>query len=172
MKVLREVCDCSMDAACEALGIDKDTYSSYEEGLVDIPVGFLYSFASYFKVELVALLTGSEPRLQDFSVVRAGRGLKVNRNKPYSYMNLAYNFQGKKAEPFLVTVFPKHERLEQSSHEGQEINYVIEGRLMVKIEDHEVILEEGDCLYFHCSKQHGMKALDNKEAKFLAIIIA
>ncbi|TKG92002.1 cupin domain-containing protein [Puteibacter caeruleilacunae] len=172
MKVLRQICDCTVEKICSVLSVDKETYLSYEAGSVDIPIGFLYSFANYFNVELVALLTGDEPKLHDFSIVRAGKGLEVERNKPYKYTNLAYNFQGKKAEPFMVTVLPNDDELEQRSHEGQEINYVVEGKLLIKIEDHEVVLEEGDCLYFHCSKKHGMKALDGKAAKFLAIIIA
>lgn len=172
MKTLREVCDCSAETICKELNIDSGTYNSYEEGSVDIPIGFLYCFANYFKVELVALLTGDEPKLHDFSIVRAGKGLEVERCKPYKYANLAYNFSDKKAEPFLVTVSPNDDDLVQSSHEGQEINYVVDGKLMVKIEDHEIVLGKGDCLYFHCSKKHGMKAMDGKDAKFLAIIIA
>jgi len=172
MKTLREICDCSIESVCKELDIDEETYNSYEKGSVDIPIGFLYYFANHFKVELVALLTGDEPKLHDFSIVRAGHGLEVERNQPYKYTNLAYNFLGKKAEPFLVTVLPNNDDLEQRSHEGQEINYVIDGKLMIKIEDHEIILEKGDCLYFHSSKKHGMKAMDSKEAKFLAIIIA
>lgn len=172
MKALREVCDCSVETICNELNIDKETYDSYEEGSIDIPIGFLYCFANHFKVELVALLTGDEPKLRDFSIVRAGKGLKVERRKPYKYTNLAYNFFDKKAEPFFVTVSPNNEELVQNNHEGQEINYVLEGKLLVKIEEHEIVLEKGDCLYFHSSKKHGMKALDGKKAKFLAIIIA
>lgn len=172
MKTLREVCDCSKETICTELSIEPVKYECYEEGLADIPVGFLYCFANYFKVELVALLTGDEPKLHNFSVVRAGKGLEVERQKPYKYSNLAYNFSDKKAEPFLVTVSPNNDDLQQSSHQGQEVNYVVDGKLMVKIEAHEVVLEKGDCLYFHSSKKHGMKALDGKEAKFLAIIIA
>jgi quercetin dioxygenase-like cupin family protein len=172
MRALREICDCSRETICNELNISTETYTSYEEGVVDIPIGFLYSFAKYFNVELVALLTGDEPKLHDFSIVRAGKGLDVERKKPYKYTNLAYNFFGKKVEPFLVTVLPNNEKLEQRSHEGQEVNYILEGKLMVKIEEHEIVLEKGDCLYFHSSKKHGMKALESKEAKFLAIIIA
>jgi len=172
MKTLREVCDCSIDVICKELNIDIETYKNYENGSTDIPIGFMYCFAKYFKVELAVLLSGDEPKLQSFSVVRAGKGLEVKRNELYRYANLAHNLQQKKAEPFLVTVSPNDTEPMQSSHDGQEINYVIEGKLMVKIEDHEIVLEKNDCLYFQCNKKHGMKALDGKEAKFLAIIIA
>ena len=34
----------------------------------------------------------------------------------------------------------------------------------------EIIMEEGDSLIFDSRSWHGMKALDGKEAKFLAIV--
>ena len=37
--------------------------------------------------------------------------------------------------------------------------------------DAENVLEEGDSVYFDATKQHGMQALNNQKAKFLAIII-
>ena len=54
---------------------------------------------------------------------------------------------------------------------GQEFNYILEGSLKVVIDKHELILEEGDSLYFDSGQNHAMKALNGKPAKFLAIII-
>jgi hypothetical protein len=42
---------------------------------------------------------------------------------------------------------------------------------MVKNCNHELVLFEGDSIYFDATKPHGMKALNGKEVKFLAIII-
>ena len=44
-----------------------------------------------------------------------------------------------------------------------ETKYVVDGK--------EMVLEEGDSVYFDATKQHGMQALNDKKAKFLAIII-
>ena len=57
-----------------------------------------------------------------------------------------------------------------NSHNGQEFNFVIEGKMLLKVEGHELILNEGDSLYFDATQPHGMKALDGKPVKFLAII--
>ena len=56
-------------------------------------------------------------------------------------------------------------------HEGQEFNYCVEGRLMILLNGQEVIMEPGDSLYFNSEMPHGMRALDGKPAKFLAIIL-
>ena len=39
------------------------------------------------------------------------------------------------------------------------------------VDGKEMVLEEGDSVYFDATKQHGMQALNNQKAKFLAIII-
>lgn len=41
------------------------------------------------------------------------------------------------------------------SHEGQEIFFVLEGRMKLRVEDQEYMMEEGDCFYLNdCSLSH------------------
>lgn len=172
IKELREIADVSVEALSAELGIDAETYRKYESGDVDIPVGFLYKIANKFNVELTAILTGENPKLHTYALVRKGKGMRVDRREPYKYQSLAYNFINKKAEPFLVTVEPgaKDALVNLNSHPGQEFNYVLEGTLKIVINDHELILNEGDSLFFDSSAKHGMKAMNGKPTKFLAII--
>lgn len=172
IRVLREISGMSIETLAKELDISVQTYQEYESGNVDIPVSFLYKIAGRFNVELTAILTGEGPRLRTYCVVRKGKGVSVERRKQYKYQNLAFNFANKKAEPFLVTVNPEPEETpaHYNSHPGQEFNYVLEGVLKVTIDGHELILNEGDSLYFDSKIKHGMKAMENKPAKFLAII--
>ena len=41
----------------------------------------------------------------------------------------------------------------------------------IVIDGKELVLEQGDSIYFDATKKHGMQALNNSNAKFLAIII-
>ena len=172
IKELREITGLSTDSLAKELGISKDLYQSYESGNNDIPVGILYEIANRFNVELTAILTGSEPKLHNYALIRKGMGVEVERKKQYKYLSLAHNFVDKKGEPFLVTVNPKTEdEFAFSSHPGQEFNYMLEGRVKIMIDGQEMILNKGDSLYFDSNLTHGMKALDDKPAKLLAIII-
>lgn len=171
IKELRNISGLTLESLAEEFGISKDAYEEYESGNVDIPVGFLYKVANKFNVELTAILTGEGPRLHTYSLVRKGKGISVERRKQYKYLSLAYNFANKKAEPFLVTVEPDESPVQYNSHPGQEFNYMIEGRMKVIINGHEIILGEGDSLYFDSGIKHAMKALDKKQARFLAIIL-
>ena len=55
--------------------------------------------------------------------------------------------------------------------DGQEFNLVIEGRMLINIEGKEIILNQGDSIYFNSKLPHGMKALDGKTVRFLAVIM-
>ena len=172
MKGLREIKGISAETLARELVIPSTLYSSYESGTTDIPVGFLYKCAQYFNVELSTLLVGDEPRLHVYSIVRKNAGVIVERHKHYKHESLAFNFMHKKAEPFMVTVEPS-EVVDRDfdSHEGQEFNYVVEGCMKIIIDNHEVILNEGDSIYFNSSYKHVMTALNNKPVRFLAVIV-
>jgi len=173
IKELREIAAISAEIFAKDLNVEISLLLEYESGKIDIPVGFLYKVAQRFNLELSALLRGDQPKLHVYSVVRRGNGLNMDRRKQYAYENLAWNFVHKKVEPFIVTVAPDKENRtpEYNSHPGQEFNYVLEGSLMVIVDGHEIVLEEGDSIYFDSGFQHAMKALNNQHTKFLAIII-
>ncbi len=173
IKELREINGLSIESLSKEFNIPIETFKKYESGDVDIPIGFLYQMANRFDVELTAIISGEEPRLRLYSVVRKDKGLSIERRKEYKYQDLSYNFINKKAETFLVTADPGEGEKKSNyySHEGQEFNYVIGGTLKVIIDGHEVVLEEGDAIYFDSGHKHGMKAMNNKAAKFIAVII-
>ena len=173
IKGLREISGISAESLSKELGINLKNYLEYESGSLDIPVSFLYKIAQKLDIELSALLSGDNPKLRVYCIVRNGKGLCVERDKQYKYESLANNFVDKKAEPFLVTVDPEPEgnSANFNSHPGQEFNYVIEGSMKIIIDGHEIILNEGDSIYFDSSYNHAMIALNKKPARFLALIL-
>jgi transcriptional regulator with XRE-family HTH domain len=172
MKVLREIAGLTEEQLAEQLGIPAKDYMLYEAGETDIPISILLKISEKFNVEFTALVTGQEPKLQRYTLVRKGKGLDVNRRKDYKYNSLAYNFINKVAEPFLVTVEPKPDNtpVPRNTHPGQEFNYVLEGNLKIILNNQEIILNEGDSLYFDSGIPHGMQAI-GKTARFLAVIL-
>jgi transcriptional regulator with XRE-family HTH domain len=173
IKEIREISGISAETLAAKLGISADTYLNYESGNTDIPVGIIFEISEYFNIELSVMLGGDNPKLRIYGVVRNSKGLKLERRKQYKYESLAYNFIQKKAEPFMVTVDPRPEDslLEFNSHAGQEFNYVIKGTMMTVIDGHEIILNEGDSIYFNSGYKHAMRALNNEQVKFLAIVL-
>ncbi|MBN2544365.1 MAG: cupin domain-containing protein [Spirochaetes bacterium] len=172
IKEIREINGVSEESISKEFNIGLDLYKKYESGEIEIPVSLLSLVSSKFNIDITSLLTGEEPKLRIYCVVRKDSGPEIDRRKEYKYRDLSYNFINKKAETFLVTVESDDNKDSKYyySHAGQEFNYVLEGALQVNIGKHEVVLNEGDSLYFDSSYKHSMKALNKKTAKFLAII--
>ena len=86
---------------------------------------------------------------------------------------ISTGFRDRRADPFIVTVEPSaaDAPMHLNCHTGQEMNYVLEGRLLISVSGKELVLGVGDSLYFDSGLPHGMKALDGKPVRFLAIIM-
>lgn len=170
---LRDVLDLTPEEVAESCQMSVENYLKMESGVNDISVSALQQIARKYNVALDVLMFGEEPKMSTYFLTRKGSGVSVERTKAYKYQALASGFRGRKADPFMVTVEPKPEDtpIHFNSHEGQEFNYVIEGRLLLNLDGKELILNEGDSLYFNSTTPHGMKALDGKTVKFLAIIL-
>ena len=172
VKELRELSDFTTAKMAKECNISEEEYIKYENSQKDIPASVLYEIAHKFKVDMGLLLTGEETRMHIFNVTRKGEGISVERRKQYKYENLGEKFIHKKGETFIVTVEPKDvAKPITNTHPGQEFNYILEGSLKLYIHDNEIILNEGDSIFFDSTYEHAMKALNNKPAKFLALIL-
>jgi mannose-6-phosphate isomerase-like protein (cupin superfamily) len=171
LKGLREALDLSPQEMAERLNKPVAEVEKYETGLQDIPMSYLFDVAQQFGIDTSTIISGHEPRMDSYYLTRRGQGVSIERNKAYKYLTLASGYKHPKAEPLLVTVEPNDEAMHLNRHEGEEFNYVLTGRLLLQINNKELILNPGDSLYFDSSLPHGMKALDNEPVKFLAIIL-
>jgi mannose-6-phosphate isomerase-like protein (cupin superfamily) len=168
---LRESLDLSPEEMANQCKRSVEDIQQYETGNVDIPMSFLFDVAQHFDIDTSTLISGEEPRMKTYFLTRYGKGTSVERTKAYKYQALASGYKHPKAEPFEVTVEPNENPVYLNTHEGEELNYVLEGRMLLHFNGKELILNPGDSVYFDSSYPHGMKALDNKSVKFLAIIL-
>jgi transcriptional regulator with XRE-family HTH domain len=172
IKELRKLSSCSTGKIATEFNIDENEYIQYENGEKDIPASILYELANKFKVDMGLLLTGEETRMHVFNVTRKGNGVSVERRKQYKYENLGEKFIHKKGETFIVTVEPKDgKKPKTNAHHGQEFDYILEGSIKFYIHDNEIILNEGDSIFFDSNYEHAMESLNGKIAKFLAVIM-
>lgn len=171
VREMRELSKVTAEEMAEHLKVPLETYSSYEEGKTEIPASKLIEIGQKLDVDMNLLLTGEEPRMRIFTVTRKGEGIEVERRKQYRYQNLAGKFLSKKAEFFIVTIEPRKEKPSAYSHPGQEFDYVLEGSLKFFIHDHEIILNEGDSIFFDSSYRHAMEAQNDKPAKMLVVVM-
>lgn len=175
LKATREDLEISVDFMAQRTNTTPDEYISLENGEQEISLSFLNAAAEALGIEMIELLTGVTPTLQTYSVVRKNNGLPIERRIGFTYEHLAYLFKNKKIEPLLVTAPYSEEEQKKpvhlSVHDGQEMNLIISGQMKFIINNHEEILNEGDCVYFDSSNPHGMIACGGQDCRFLAILI-
>ena len=172
VRELREIMQISITEMASLCDVSEVQYTALESGEQDFTVSLLQTIAKRCGIELNVLMFGEEPKMSSYFLTRKGTGVSIERRTAYKYQSLVSGFSGRKAEAFIVTVEPTVEprTMTLNHHEGQEFNYVLEGRMQLNVGGKELTMEPGDSLYFDAGLPHGMKALDDKQVKFIAVI--
>ena len=172
VRELREILDLSVEDVAAKLNIAKEEYLKFESNEKAFPISMLTALAGILNVDYTELLTGEAPRMDNYTLVRAGQGVKVERYEGYSFRSLAFNFNNRTIEPMLVYLEPHGDEESEPAlvtHGGQEFNLVLEGTVKVVVGKRSFILNPGDSLYFDPSIPHGQRAVGGP-VKFVTII--
>ena len=169
IRELREVCDYTVEQLASELGLSAEQYAAYEQN-GDFPISVIYEIANKFNVDFNELITGEPSRIDTFQVVRRGQGRSISRYEGYRFKDLAFRYADKIMQPLLVTLEPSDEPAKLVSHSGQEFNLVLHGSIAVIFEDQEIILNEGDSIYFNPTYLHGQRCVGDQKARFLTMI--
>ena len=170
---LRESLDMTQEEFAASSNIPIEDYIDYENGAKDMTISLMRKISEKFGIDTSILMFDDEPKMSSYFLTRKGKGLSINRVETYKYQTLAGGFNNRKAEVFEVTIEPRVADLplNTSDHGGQEFNRVLEGRMRIVIDNKELILNEGDSIYFDASLPHGMQPMDGKPVKLLVVII-
>lgn len=169
IRELREILDVDAADLAKQVNVSVAEYNQYENAESDIPIGVIYAVAAALNVDPTVLLTGDAPRMSDYTIVRQGRGVSVERYKGYKFSSLAFNYIGRQFDPMAVDLEPMENPPELVVHGGQEFNYVLKGTVQLVIGSREFLLEAGDSAFFNPMTPHGQRAVGGP-VKFLTII--
>jgi transcriptional regulator with XRE-family HTH domain len=174
IRSLREDYEISVEEMAEVTGRSVEEYVARESGTMDLTFTFVYKCAKRLGVDVVELLTGESPRLTHYEIVRQGEGLILERHTDFHYLHKAPHFRNRLGETFLVDVpyqpQSQHEPIHLSYHEGQEMDFVLKGRLRFRFEDHFEEVSAGDTVFYDSGRGHGMIAIGGEDAQILAVV--
>ena len=175
IKELREIMGFSTAEMALKTEVSETDYASYESGNIDIPFSFIYKCSLIFDVELTELLEGHSAHLSSYTVTRKGRGQTTAKEDGIDIKNLAPKFKNKLAQPYFVRYeydsAQQNKPIHLTTHNGQEFDLVLKGKLKVQIGSHVEILNEGDSIYYDSSTPHGMIAVDGEACEFCAVVL-
>jgi len=169
MKSVRQACGLTLEAAAQRTGLAVSTIHKIENGRVSPSYENLVRIARAYDIGMERLFSSDHEAHQTtrMTVTKAGQGRKV-RSKNFEYEVLCNALAEKKIIP-LVTRVEKRAPLkpfELEAHDGEETLYVLSGRIELVVEHYQpVVLEPGDCAYFDSTLKHGLRALDDDEAR-------
>lgn len=179
LRQLRESRKMSINELAEKCQIHPKLIGELESGELVSSIGPLLKLARGLDVRLSTFLDDAPG---DAPVVTRSDELKTavqfSGSGSYSvstldFLPLSKNKRNRHMEPFVVDVHPSvPEETTFSFHEGEEFIYVLSGRIEVTYGEETYTLSPGDSIYYHSPTPHQVQALDNADARILAVIYA
>jgi transcriptional regulator with XRE-family HTH domain len=157
----------------EAAKLSNGMLSKIERGSATPSFTTLVSIAAALKVP-VARLFASYNQQADYSLVRAGQGIAVQRRGQragLSYELLGHLLSGEKyIEPYLVTLTSEAADHPGFQHTGIEFMHMLEGSMVYRYADASMELRPGDTLVFDANFVHGHERLLTPSVRFLSVV--
>ena len=175
IKELRLITGLSVEEMAARTGTTVSEYEECEAGNRNLSVAFLYHCTLSFGVDMGDLLEGKSPKLRSYALTRRGEGQRIEEAHNMIGFNLAAEFRNRIALPLYMEL-NYHEGDEDQpinlvTHEGQECDIVIRGRMKIQIGDHTEVLGPGDTIYYDSGTPHGMIAVGGEDCAFYAIVL-
>ena len=173
LRRLRKASNLTLEVAARRADVTKGYLSKVELGSSVPSIAVVGRLAQVYGVELsdVFLPPGKKG---PYSLVRAEQRTLMNRNGSeygYTYEVASLHKANPRSEVFFLTLpCVDHTTLPKLRHPGEEILFVLAGRIRFDFAGTISILEPGDCIQFEASYEHLGVAIDGKEAKALLVI--
>ena len=175
IREMRDICGFTQAEMAEKTEVSVEEYCRYEAGELDFPFSFIHKCALAFDIGITDLLEGRSAHLSSYTVTRRGEGQETAKEAGISIMSVAPLFRRKIAEPYRVRYeydpALQNKPIHLTKHDGQEFDFVLEGKLKVQVGSNIEYLEAGDCIYYNSSTPHGMIAVDGQDCLFMAVVL-
>ena len=176
IKLLREKKKLTLPDLAQKSGFSSAVLSQIENHMISPPLGTIIKLAKALEVE-PGYFFKEKPK-SPYVIVRKDERVSVSRvaskegvSYGYSYESLGADKKDRKMEPFIVTLDPETvKKPAQSTHDGEEFIFVLEGEMEVTLGDHSDVLTAGDSIYYSSTIPHRVGAKGNAPAKILAVL--
>lgn len=176
IKLLREKMNLSLSDLADRSGFSSAILSQIENHMISPPLGTIIRLAKALEVESGFFF--KEKPTSPYVIVRKGERKEISRvaskegvNYGYSYESLGADKKNRKMEPFIVTLEPDTvKKVKQSTHDGEEFIFVLEGEMEVTLGDHSDVLTSGDSIYYDSNIPHKVTAMGESSTKILAVL--
>ena len=93
-----------------------------------------------------------------------------SKNNEYGVITwLITNAQKNEMEPILLNLYPNQETPHDYPHEGEEFGFVLEGSILVCLDNQKFKCKKGESFYYSSNKTHYLKNTSSTNAKIIWI---
>jgi quercetin dioxygenase-like cupin family protein len=155
----------TLEVLANQTGFSLDYLKELEAGKAIPPVGTLLQIGRALDIDSAQFW--KEQKNQLSKRVKA----YTKRTENYAYTTLTPGAENKHLKAFKVAIDPltEHKGVEYQ-HEGEEFDYVLEGKVEITVGDHINRLSEGDCLHFNSGIRHKLRNIGDAPAVLLVTI--
>ena len=172
IKVFRLQKNLTLQELADKTGYSKGYLSKVEKSEKAPPVATLSTIARELGGTVASFL-GEGPQNDTISMVRKSeRTLMAHTGEEFGYAweALANPYPNKHMEPFILS-YPSEDALKHSfQHDGEEMLFVLQGKMRFKYGDRGFVLEEGDCVYFDSNTLHTGEPVGDEPLKTLIVL--
>jgi transcriptional regulator with XRE-family HTH domain len=162
----------TLEEVAHRTGYTKSYISLLESGKKFPPIATLSKISHALSVDITVFFK-KKNHTDHITLVRANKRETVVRNSHlfgYRYETIAPTTRPKKMEPFVITLPCKSEDRSLFDHEGEELLFVLSGKVRFLYGEIEYLLNKGDSIYFDSSIPHRGEGGGGKAAKALVVI--
>jgi transcriptional regulator with XRE-family HTH domain len=160
----------TLQSIAEECGFSKSLLSKIENGKVSPPMTTLSKIAQALRIKMSTLLEQDDLTEAVFTSADDLAKGAIKTTIGYSMLPFATDFKNKKMQPFIFIAEKGKVNMKESSHEGQELVYILEGSMEFKVGNTVYTLNEGDSLYFEAVLKHKINPTSDK-LKYIDVFV-
>jgi transcriptional regulator with XRE-family HTH domain len=164
---LRTVKGLTLDRLAATSELTRGYISLVERGLKMPSIAALLRMAKALDVNVAYFFDPHSQQAPRYTLFRQDERSTI-REGGFELIALAAGRTGKMMEPFLMS--PPLKSAFRASHAGEEMLFVISGRVAIKLDGEELLLSKGDCLYFSGETPHEVRSLGRQKAEILVVV--
>lgn len=170
IKTIRKEKRTTLQTLSKQTGLSAGYLSKIEKSEKAPPVFTLARIAHALGVAISSFLGEDIPRTSFCLSLKEDRKQIDVPDFGYTYETIATKFQNKMMDPFIIVIPTDRKSIKIPKHEGEELLFVLEGKLKFSFDNYVCILEKGDCVYFDSGETHHVvESLGTIDAKCLAV---
>lgn len=151
----------------EACGLSVSFLSQVENGTSSLAITSLKKIADALEVPITTFFESHEN--YNYHITLESQEKWKFEGSQLEYVRLAGNFAEPSMEPLLVAMPPKSSVGQKYSHPGEEFVYVLEGPVLVELDETLYTVQSGESMHYPSTIQHSWSNPSDKEVRLLAV---